>query len=202
MYCGTQSRVSETGCNAHCAQSELGTPDNRRESQRQSYQGSPTNIDEDFVLIICQTLSIRSLTQLVPLYPSLHKALSQRLFALCHQIFSGSVHQTTDSLPDAAANLYAVLHFIGGKVGGTNLWRNCLDEILQFSWSAWLTLRTTFPTSAQLSHKTIAYLRSPDGNLPKLVSHADTTTDDPLATVALNLDRLKRGIIAISALLR
>ena len=99
-------------------------------------------------------------------------------------------------------NLYAILHFLGGKVGGTNLWRNCLDEVLQLSWSAWLALRTTFPTSAQLSHKAIGYLRSPDGKPPNPVLYADTMTGNPLATVALNLDRLKYGVRAIGALLR
>lgn len=98
--------------------------------------------------------------------------------------------------------LYATLHFLGGKVGGTTLWRNCLDDALQFSWSAWLNLRTTFPTSAQLSHRAIAYLRSPDGKLSNPLSQAHTVTGDPLTTVALNLDRLKCGISAIDALLR
>ncbi|KAF8138503.1 rRNA processing/ribosome biogenesis-domain-containing protein [Boletus edulis] len=144
--------------------------------------------------------SIRSLAQLVPLYPSLHKALSQRLFAVCHQIFSGSTHHATESLLDATVNLYAVLHFLGGKVGGTNLWRNSLDEVLQFSWSSWLTLRTTFPTSA--SHKVTAYFRSPNGKLPDSLLHADAMAGNPLTTVALNLDRLKCGVNAIGALLR
>ncbi|KAH0839963.1 rRNA processing/ribosome biogenesis-domain-containing protein [Lanmaoa asiatica] len=147
-------------------------------------------------------LSIRTLAQLVPLYPSLHKALSQRLYALCNQIFSGSVHHTTDGLLDATVNLYAVLHFLGGKVGGTNLWRNCLDEVLQFSWSAWLTLRTTFPTSTQLSHKAIGHLRLSDGKPPNPLSQADATTGNPLTTVALNFDKLKCGVSAIGALLR
>lgn len=154
------------------------------------------------MLIICQTSSIRTLAQLVPLYPSLHKALSQRLYALCNQVFTGSVHHATDSLLDATANLYAVLHFLGGKVGGINLWRNCLDEVLQFSWSAWLSLRTTFPTSAQLSHKTIGFLRSADGKPPNPLLRADTMTGNPLALVALNLDRLKCGVSAIRVLLR
>lgn len=145
---------------------------------------------------------MRTLAQLVPLYPSLHKALSQRLYALCNQIFTDSVHHATDSLLDAAVNLFAVLHFLGGKVGGINLWRNCLDEILQFSWSAWLTLRTTFPTSAQLGHKAMEFLRSADGKLPNTLLHADTMTGNPLTTVALNLDRLKCGVSAITALLR
>lgn len=154
------------------------------------------------MFIIYQSSSIRTLAQLVPLYPSLHKALSQRLFALCHQIFSGSVHHTANSLLDATANLYAVLHFLGGKVGGTNLWRNCLDEVLQFSWSAWLTLRTTYPTSARLSHKALGYLRSPDGRLPNPLSHSDSMTGNPLTNVALSLDRLRCGVSAIDALLR
>ncbi|KAG8218676.1 hypothetical protein J3R82DRAFT_4343 [Butyriboletus roseoflavus] len=149
-----------------------------------------------------KTSSIRTLAQLVPLYPSLHKALSQRLYALCHQIFSGSVRHATDCLLDATVNLYAALHFLGGKIGGANLWRTCLDEVLQFSWSAWLALRTTFPTSAQLSHKAIGYLCSADGKLSNPLSHADTTTGNPLTTVALNLDRLKSGVSAIGALLR
>lgn len=111
------------------------------------------------------------------------------------------MHPATDCLLDATVNLYAVLHFLGGKVGGTNLWRNCLDEVLQFSWSAWLALRTTFPTSAQLSHKAVGYLCSADGKLPNPLSHADTT-GNPLTTVAFNLDKLKSGVSAINALLR
>ncbi|KAG9317497.1 rRNA processing/ribosome biogenesis-domain-containing protein [Chiua virens] len=147
-----------------------------------------------------KTSSIRMLAQLIPLYPSLHKALGQRLSALCHQIFSGSV-RATDTLVDATANLYSVLHFLGGKVGGTDLWRNCLDEALQMSWSAWLGLRTTFPTSAQMSHNVIAHLRTPDGKLPDLISYGDATRE-PLTRITLNLNRLKCGVSAISALLR
>lgn len=154
------------------------------------------------MLIINQALSIQTLAQLVPLYPSLHKALSQRLFVLCNQIFSGSVHHATDNLLDATVNLYSVLHFLGGKVAGTNLWRNCLEEILQFSWSAWLALRTTFPTSAQLSHKAIGHLRPPDGKPPNLILHANTIIGNPLEAVAFNLDRLKYSVSTISALLR
>lgn len=154
------------------------------------------------MLIVSQASSIRTLARLVPLYPSLHKALSQKLFGLCNQVFGGSTHRTTDGLLDATVNLYAVLHFLGGKVGGTNLWRNCLDEVLQLSWFAWLALRTTFPSSAQLGHKAIGYLRSPDGKPLNPVLHADTTTGDPLTTVTLNLDKLKCGVSAICALLR
>lgn len=148
-------------------------------------------------------MSIRSLAQLIPLYPSLHKALSQRLFALCHGIFSGSIHRATDDLLDASADLYAVLHFLGGKVGGANLWRTCLDEVLQFSWSAWLSLRTTSPTSIQSSHKAMGCFRSSNGNLPNHLSHTDTTmAANPLTATALNLDNLKCGVSAIVALLR
>ncbi|KAG6378759.1 rRNA processing/ribosome biogenesis-domain-containing protein [Boletus reticuloceps] len=121
--------------------------------------------------------SIRSLAQLLPLYPSLHKALSQRLFALCHQIFSGSTYHATESLLDATVNLYAVLHFLGGKVGGTNLWRNSLDE----------------------SQRISAHLMA---NYPIPLLHADAMAGNPLTTVALNLDRLKCGVNAIGALLR
>ncbi|KIJ70145.1 hypothetical protein HYDPIDRAFT_121614 [Hydnomerulius pinastri MD-312] len=144
-----------------------------------------------------KTLAIQTLAQLVPIYPSLHKALSSRLFALCHHIFNGSAFQTTDGpLLSAAARLHATLHSLGGKVGGANLWRNSLDAVLQSSWSALSALRTTFPTSAaQFSQHAFGYTQP--GN-----DDVETISGNPLTTVALNLDRLTCGVTAICALLR
>ncbi|KIK92288.1 hypothetical protein PAXRUDRAFT_830084 [Paxillus rubicundulus Ve08.2h10] len=150
-----------------------------------------------------KTLAIQSLAQLVPIYPSLHKALSPRLFALCNHIFNGAAPQIMGgTLFATAADLYATLHFLGGKVGGAALWRNSLDAVLQSSWTAWLSLRTTFPASAaQLNQQSFGQFQTASGeagNLP----YTETTHDDPTTTAARNLDRLRSGITAICALLR
>ncbi|KAF9226650.1 hypothetical protein BS17DRAFT_775931 [Gyrodon lividus] len=188
----------------------LGAAVNHPEFQRQvAVPAAPRvslallTIAEKYNDLDIKTLVIQSLGQLVPIYPSLHKALSQRLFALCNHIFSGVALQATDGpLFDATANLYAALHFLGGKVGGTTLWRNSFDAVLQSSWAAWLALRTTFPASAaqfnQQAFGRVQTVSDGPGSLP----YAETISDDPLTAAALNLDRLKSGITAICALLR
>ncbi|KAF8842739.1 hypothetical protein BDN67DRAFT_965401 [Paxillus ammoniavirescens] len=150
-----------------------------------------------------KSLAIQSLAQLVPIYPSLHKALSPRLFALCNHVFSGGAPQVTDGiLFDATANLYATLHLLGGKVGGAALWRNSLDAVLHSSWTAWLSLRTTFPASAaQFNQQSFGHVQTANGEAGN-PPFTETTPDDPSTTAALNLDRLKSGITTICALLR
>ncbi|KAH7930701.1 hypothetical protein BV22DRAFT_1000146 [Leucogyrophana mollusca] len=132
-----------------------------------------------------KVLSIRTLATLVPLYPTLHRALAAALTALCLQILNGSAPSATDEeLLESASRLYAVLHFTGGKVGAANLWKKSVDETLQFSWTAFLALRTTFPEQNYSA------------------SHAGPASDDPLISVPLNLDRLRCGVAALCDLLR
>ncbi|KAH7887577.1 rRNA processing/ribosome biogenesis-domain-containing protein, partial [Phlebopus sp. FC_14] len=129
-----------------------------------------------------KTLATQTLGQLVIAYPSLHRGLSSRLFALCHSIFGGSAPRVTDTqLLNSTAALFASLHFLGGKVGGANIWRSSLEGVLRSSWSAWAALRTTFPSTSQ----------------PTQDAPAESST-----TTALNLDKLRCGISAICALFR
>ncbi|KAH7911569.1 rRNA processing/ribosome biogenesis-domain-containing protein [Hygrophoropsis aurantiaca] len=131
-----------------------------------------------------KVLSIRTLTTLVPLFPTSHRSLTSALSSICLRILNGSAPPGTyDELLKSASKLYSVLHLTGGKVGAANLWRKSVDETLQFSWTAFLALRTTFP----------------DQNYP--VSHVGLASDDPLVCIPLNLDRLKCGVVALCDLL-
>ncbi|KAF9247388.1 rRNA processing/ribosome biogenesis-domain-containing protein [Melanogaster broomeanus] len=179
----------------------LGVAVNHPEFQRQVASPAVPKVSSALLTIAekhsdlnIKTLAIQSLGQLVPIYPSLHKALSQRLFALCNHIFSGSAPQVTDGpLVDATASLYSALHFLGGKVGGANLWRNSLDAVLLSSWTAWLALRTTYPASAAQFHQQAFGHAQPVSGEP-----SNDNTGGPLTA----LDKLKCGITAVSALLR
>lgn len=144
-----------------------------------------------------RVLATQVLSQLVMSYPSQHKALSSKLFALCYGVFGGSSPQPTDSrLLDVTADLFSTLHYLGGKVGGANTWRSCLDAVLHASWAAWTALRTTFSNSmTHLSGKTL----NMEGTTP---SYFGSLPADPLVANALCLDRLACNITAICALLR
>ncbi|KAI6034431.1 rRNA processing/ribosome biogenesis-domain-containing protein [Pisolithus microcarpus] len=143
-----------------------------------------------------RVLATQVLSQLVMSYPSQHKALSSKLFALCYGVFGGSSPQPTDSrLLDVTADLFSTLHYLGGKVGGANTWRSCLDAVLHASWAAWTALRTTFSNSmTHLSGKTL----NMEGTTP---SYFGSLPADPLVANALCLDRLACNITAICALL-
>ncbi|KAI6003681.1 rRNA processing/ribosome biogenesis-domain-containing protein [Pisolithus albus] len=141
-----------------------------------------------------RVLATQVLSQLVMSYPSQHRALSSKLFALCYSVFGGSSPQPTDGrLLDVTTDLFSTLHYLGGKVGGANTWRSCLDVVLHASWAAWTALRTTFPNSmTHLSGNMEGTAPSYFGSLPA----------DPLVANALCLDRLACNITAICALLR
>ncbi|KAI6105876.1 rRNA processing/ribosome biogenesis-domain-containing protein [Pisolithus sp. B1] len=144
-----------------------------------------------------RVLATQVLSQLVMSYPSQHRALSSKLFALCYGIFGGSSPQPTDGrLLDATAHLFSTLHHLGGKVGGVNTWRSCLDAVLHASWAAWAALRTTFTNNmTHLSGKML----NMEGTTP---SYFGPLPADPLVANALCLDRLTCNITAICALLR
>ncbi|KAI6130354.1 hypothetical protein EDD16DRAFT_1689704 [Pisolithus croceorrhizus] len=124
------------------------------------------------------------LSQLVMSYPSQHRALSSKLFALCYGIFGGSSPQPTDGrLLDATAHLFSTLHHLG-------------DAVLHASWAAWAALRTTFTNNmTHLSGKML----NMEGTTP---SYFGPLPADPLVANALCLDRLTCNITAICALLR
>ncbi|KAF8076598.1 rRNA processing/ribosome biogenesis-domain-containing protein [Lyophyllum atratum] len=124
--------------------------------------------DEDLRVLILETL-----TQLVPLYPTLNRASHAALSGLSSRFLNGSApNPTCNSLLEAASGLYAVLHFTGGKVGAANLWRKSMDETLAFGWSAFSALRTTFPSEARNT------IPSP-------------SIDEAMMGIPLNLDRLR-----------
>lgn len=132
-----------------------------------------------------KALAMDTLRDMVILYPSLNRASSSSITNVCHQILNGSAPQRTNKLLlHHAADLYAVLHYTGGKVGAANLWKKSVDETLQCLWAASTSLRTTFPVK-----------NSP---LPS----SGLTCDDPVLAVALNLDRLRCSAAALCSLLR
>jgi len=99
-----------------------------------------------------QLLAIDALSVLVPLYPTLFKALHGRLSALCLRQFNGSVGRPTDGpLAQSTSRLYSVLVLTGGKVGAAVLWRKAVDEILSIGWSSFYAVRTTFPRDGLIS---------------------------------------------------
>ncbi|KAG1755494.1 rRNA processing/ribosome biogenesis-domain-containing protein [Suillus lakei] len=132
-----------------------------------------------------KALAMDTLKDMVILYPSLNRASSSSITNMCHQILNGSTPQRTNkALLHNAASLYAVLHYTGGKVGAANLWKKSVDETLQCLWAASMGLRTTFPVK-----------NSP---LPS----SGLICDDPLISVALDLDRLQCSVAALCSLLR
>lgn len=105
-----------------------------------------------------------TLKDMVVLYPSLHRALSSSITDMCHRILNGSALQRTNKLLlHSAANLYAALHYTGGKVGAANLWRKSVDETIQCLWAALMGLRTTSPGRSQiLTYRYLVDLPSSD----------------------------------------
>ncbi|KAI0050180.1 hypothetical protein FA95DRAFT_1555880 [Auriscalpium vulgare] len=131
--------------------------------------------------------ALDTLVALIPLFPTLHKALHGPLTGLCLRQLNGSAPQPTNAaLLEAASRLYAVLPVTGGKVGAAALWRKELDETLAFAWTALLSVRTTFPHDARLY--------PPRSQQP--------SNEDPLVTVPLNIDRLRCATVILSDLLK
>ncbi|KIK44256.1 hypothetical protein CY34DRAFT_802866 [Suillus luteus UH-Slu-Lm8-n1] len=137
-----------------------------------------------------KALALGALKDMVILYPSLNRASSSSITAMCHQILNGSAPQRTNNLLlHNTARLYAVLHYTGGKVGAANLWKKSVDETLQCLWAALMGLRTTFPANNNNNNN-----NNPPSSGPAY--------DDPVLNIALNLDRLQCSAAALRSLLR
>lgn len=129
-----------------------------------------------------QVLVLETLTHLVPLYPTLHRALLQSLSSLALRFLNGSAPRPmSQRLLHSASALYSVLHHTGGKVGAGNQWRKSLDDTLSFAWGALQSLRTTFT----------------DAGYGQQLPSSAATKDDPMVTVALHLDRLRAAITVL-----
>ena len=91
------------------------------------------------------------ISKLLYLYPNLHRASYSALSSLALNDLDGSApNPTVASLLDAASQLYAALHFTGGKINGANLWRKSIEDTILFGWNAFYALRTTFPIGEKL----------------------------------------------------
>lgn len=100
--------------------------------------------------MIDQTRILETLTHLIPLYPTLHRALLSSLSNLALRYLNGSSPKpTTARLLEAASSLYSILHYTGGKVGAVNHWRKSVDDTLAFAWGAFQGLRTTFSAAGR-----------------------------------------------------
>lgn len=138
---------------------------------------------EKFHSYYLKALCLNTLTHLIPLYPTLHRAQHAAMHALTLKLLNGSTPLPTDTLLlQSASGLYSVLHHTGGKVGAVNLWRKSVDDTLAFSRTALECLRTTFP--------------SPNSNA------GGGSTEDPVIWIPLNIDRLRCGIYVLCDLLR
>jgi hypothetical protein len=61
----------------------------------------------------------------------------------------------SEALITSASRLYAVLHHTGGKVGGSQLWQKAVGETLDFTMTAFASLRTTFPLDGKRTYLVI-----------------------------------------------
>ncbi|KAH9006875.1 rRNA processing/ribosome biogenesis-domain-containing protein, partial [Lactarius hatsudake] len=146
-----------------------------------------TIVAEDHPSRELRLLAIDSLSALVPLYTTLHKALHGRLSALClRQIGVSAGYPTDSSLARAASRLYSVLPATGGKVGSTTLWRKSVDEVMALSWASLHALRTTFRK---------------DGSTRCPLRQHHSLQEDPMVSIPLNVDRLRAAVFALSGLL-
>ena len=141
-----------------------------------------------------QTLCLQTLSQLVPLYPTLLRPSSATLNKLALNLLSGQYPSPTPpKILEAASSLYCCLHLTGGKVGAATAWRKTLDDTLAFGWSAFHGLRSTFTP----------------GNCPQSIfgTSADSNrgtaqSADPAAAIALDKDRLHCAVYILCDLLR
>jgi hypothetical protein len=85
------------------------------------------------------------MTILIPLYPTVHRPSHAALSALGLRFLTGSALPNNDLiLLHDTSRLFSVLHYTGGKVGSTTIWRKSIDETLEKAWNAFAGSRTTF----------------------------------------------------------
>ncbi|KAL1708625.1 rRNA processing/ribosome biogenesis-domain-containing protein [Schizophyllum commune] len=132
---------------------------------------------EKYTDVELKTLCLQTLSQLVPLYPTLLRPSSATLNKLALNLLSGQYPSPTPpKILEAASSLYCCIHLTGGKVGAATAWRRTLDDTLAFGWSAFHGLRSTFtPGAAQPA--------------------------DPAAAIALDKDRLHCTVYILCDLL-
>ncbi|KAG7096761.1 hypothetical protein E1B28_004173 [Marasmius oreades] len=128
-----------------------------------------------------KALVLKTITRLVPIYPNIHRASHGGLSAITLNMLFDAPSQSTKVLGDYAAELHAVLHLTGGRVGAATLWRKSMDERLADAWAAFGRLRTSFS----------------DGQAP-----TPDPTLHPSVSVTLNLARLRSSIVLLSHLLK
>ena len=90
-----------------------------------------------------RVLCLDTLTQIVPLYPTLHRQLANKLSSTSLNLLNGSPVGTSASVVSSASKLHACLHTTGGKVGSAGLWRKSVDDTISFCFTAAAALRTT-----------------------------------------------------------
>ncbi|KDQ64330.1 hypothetical protein JAAARDRAFT_27954, partial [Jaapia argillacea MUCL 33604] len=132
--------------------------------------------DQGLELLCLDTLSF-----LVPIYPTLHRALHGALSSLAFRCVS--MGSQAPSIVDSAAHLYSGLPATGGKVGAANHWRKSVDETLALLWEAFDCLRTSFLPSRSISSQR-------------------RVTEEPMSAIPANLNRLKSGAAVMSCLLK
>jgi hypothetical protein len=151
--------------------------------------------------------SLTALATLIPLYPTLNRPYHAALSTLALRFLNGSAPEPTEAtLLHAASSLYATLHYTGGKVGSSNLWRKSVDETIGCAWIEYATLRSTFRTQGMLT-QIIRISGSKDGiedvftgSVPK--RNVSSNAHHPNFAVPLHLDRLKTCVTVLTDLLR
>ncbi|KAL6305864.1 hypothetical protein BKA93DRAFT_824657 [Sparassis latifolia] len=133
-------------------------------------------------------LAISTLAHLIPLYPTLHRALQNSLNTLALRYLNGSAPKPTPGpLLEVASRLYSVLPTTGGKVGASNIWRKSIDDTLVFAWTALTSIRTTYPSTGCMSTS---------------VTQPGSLGVDPMVSIPLNTDRLRAATHVLCDLLR
>ncbi|KAL0949320.1 hypothetical protein HGRIS_009395 [Hohenbuehelia grisea] len=114
-------------------------------------------------------LSINSLTSVINQYPTLHRQSYPSLSTLSLKFLNGSSPAPVNAqLLQAATGLYCVLHHTGGKVGAANLWKNSVDETLNFAWGSLSALRTSF-SEGNYGHSSSRDSKNPVFSVPRNV---------------------------------
>jgi len=128
-------------------------------------------------------VSLDTLIELVPIYPSLHRAQNNSLSAICLRIIDTSSLGACNKVIIAhGARLLSVLHFTGGKVGAASLWRKALEDMIGSTWTAFAALRTSF--------------LGQNYPVPQGQGH-----DDPLASIPLHTNRMNNSVTALCHML-